>query len=188
MSGAPRERGSAEPVLSPRSRRASHLILKGDAGRKPGSPSRSTAERSQTGWETKLEWAFHGAGASVATIQESLRRWLPSAPSADRACISRHDSGELEAGRSRWPRIPAWDASVATIQESLRRGSMLGGLTTTVASVATIQESLRRLIAVPTFVPGRGISRHDSGELEAAHRRRWVAEALRHQSPRFRRA
>ncbi len=61
-----------------------------------------------------------------------------------------------------------WKASVATIQESLRRFCWFSCFATNCASVATIQESLRRSTHLELLQALNGISRHDSGELEAA--------------------
>ena len=59
--------------------------------------------------------------ASVATIQESLRREACAILPYIEAGISRHDSGELEAERRGRCDRAEHRASVATIQESLRR-------------------------------------------------------------------
>ncbi len=56
------------------------------------------------------------------------------------------------------------------------------------ASVATIQESLRRLNCWDAVKEVFGISRHDSGELEAVRTAAGELRRCEHQSPRFRRA
>ena len=85
------------------------------------------------------------AQASVATIQESLRRGDDQDAMLAGDGISRHDSGELEAERKKEGGGGAGNASVATIQESLRRAyNALRCRAVIKASVATIQESLRR--------------------------------------------
>ncbi len=56
------------------------------------------------------------------------------------------------------------------------------------ASVATIQESLRRFTEKLAAMRAAGISRHDSGELEAVSECRGSPDRAPHQSPRFRRA
>ena len=109
--------------------------------------------------------SFSAAQASVATIQESLRRSTTYGDNTLLLGISRHDSGELEAG-----------------------AHQLGHAHALRASVATIQESLRRLQAQPAAILQFRISRHDSGELEAAANAAEMNPPMSHQSPRFRRA